>query len=181
MTTDLKVDLRVYSPFNQVIAYAIDADYGQDSAINEMQLPYSGRYRVEITPHGTGQASFHLKRLAPSDLTGGGVFGDNPSGTRSGRINASDVYHYFQFNANGGEKITLRITSTNIVGALDMGFAVLGPDGQQVVFADDSQGSNPLDPDLEKYQIEQTGTYTIVVYSFTDALGTYELSYSREQ
>ncbi len=174
------VDLRLYSPFGQVVAYALDKGPGEGERISELQLPYTGRYRLEFTPYGSGQASFRLEQLDPSTLTGGGVFGDEPAATRTGRLEAPGTFHYFQFNAEAGDRITLVARSESSVGLLDLGFAVLGPDGRQMVFADDSTGENPADPELQGYEVSQTGTYTIVIYSFNDAQGTYELRYERQ-
>ncbi len=181
LAPEVDVDLRLYSPFDQVIAYAITAEQGQNEAIGEVQLPYTGRYRLELTALGSGQASFHLIQASSGDLTGGGILGDEPSATRSGRINAANVFHYYQFNAAAGDQITITVRSSNIVGELDMGFALLGPDGHQMIFADDAEDSDSPDPELIDYEVSQTGSYVIVVYAFNDALGTYELSYQRWQ
>lgn len=174
------VDLRLYSPFGQVIAYALDNGSGEGERISEMQLPYTGQYRLEFTPYGSGEASFRLEQLDPSTLTGGGVFGDELAATRTGRLEAPGTFHYFQFNAEAGDRITLVAQSESSVGLLDLGFAVLGPDGRQMVFADDSTSENPSDPELRGYEVSLTGTYTVVVYSFNDAQGTYELRYERQ-
>ncbi len=176
----LDLDVRVISPFGQVIAYAIDSGPGQSEQIREMQLPTAGRYWLELTPFGSGQASFRVVQLQPGDLTGGGAFGDEPSGRRSGTINAPGAFHTFQFNARAGNRVTLVVTSQSTSGALDLGFALLGPDGRQTAFADDSTGGNPADPELRSYSLTQTGVYTVIVYSFNNALGTYELEYTRQ-
>jgi len=178
----LDVDIRVYSPFGQIIAFSVDDDDepGDDQVLAEMQLPYAGRYRLELTPNGSGEASFRILKLQVADLTGGGIFGKDLSGTRSGLIAEPNVFHYFQFDANSGDEITIRIISDTESGTLDLGFAILGPTGTQVVFADDASGEDTTDPALTNYRLTQTGTFTIVVYSLTEGTGSYTLSYSRQ-
>ncbi|HEC21775.1 MAG TPA: hypothetical protein ENI95_02530 [Chloroflexi bacterium] len=177
---ELDVDIYLYSPFDQIIAFAVNAGAGEAEAVNEVQLPYTGRYRLELRPLGSGQGSFQIVHLPAGNLSGGGIFGDDLTKTLPGRFEAPNVYHFYQFNATAGEMITLSVTSTSEEGELDIGFAVLGPDGIQQVFADDSEGDNPADPVLSGYEVPQTGTYTVVVYSFNDATGSYQITFSRE-
>jgi hypothetical protein len=180
LSAELDVDMRLYSPFGQIIAYATGAGPGQGETLREVQLPYAGRYRLELVPAGSGNATFTITQLTVNELSGGGIFGDQPNGTLTGRFDAPNVFHYYQFNATAGDRITLRVTSTSERGQLDIGFALLGPDGLQAVFVDDSDSDNPLDPSLIRYEAVETGTYTVVVYAFGDASGSYELSYIRE-
>jgi hypothetical protein len=180
LSPELDVDIRLLSPFGQIIAYATGAGPGQGEVLNEVQLPYAGRYRLELVPAGAGNATFTITQLAASELSGGGILGDQPNGVLTGRFDAPNVFHYYQFNATAGDRITLRVVSTSERGQLDVGFALLGPDGLQAAFVDDSDGDNPLDPSLIRYEAVETGTYTVIVYAFGDATGSYELSYIRE-
>lgn len=176
----LDVDIYVYSPFGQIIAFARDARQGQGETLNELQLPYTGRYRLELRPIGSGDASFQINRLDVSQLTGGGVFGDEVSKTLRGAFGERNVFHIYQFNAVAGETISLVVASRSQRGSLDIGFAVLGPNGLQLAFADHSEGSNPNDPALLDFPATQSGTYTVIVYLFNDAAGTYDITFSRE-
>jgi hypothetical protein len=180
-TPALDVDIYLISPFDQIIAYAVGNTAGQGESLNEVQLPYSGRYRLELRPLGTGEASFAISRQPIDLLTGGGLFGDEPSGTRSGVFNAANVFHYYQFNATAGDSVTLTVTSAEDAEDIDIGFALLGPDGHQLAFADDSTGDRPNDPSLSDFEVRQTGTFTVVVYTFNGASGAYDLSFQREQ
>lgn len=177
---DLDVDIYLYSPFEQIIGYARDARQGEGETLHEIQLPYEGRYRVELRPIGSGEASFKVARLTQEALTGGGAFGDAQSGTLQGYFQERNVFHIYQFNASANDKVSLTISSTSETGELDIGFAVLGPNGLQLTFADHSDGDNPADPALLQYQLSQTGTYTVIVYTFNDATGIYEITYLRE-
>jgi hypothetical protein len=176
---EVDVDIYLKSPFGQIIAYAISANQGEAAAINEVQLPYAGRYQLELKPRGAGQASFRVGQLT-TGATGGGIFGDELTKALPGSFSQPNVFHVYQFNASAGDKITLAVYSVNQEGQVDVGFALLGPNGLQLVFADDSTGDNPPDPELVDYEMTQTGVFTVIVYSFTSATGTYELEYSRK-
>ncbi|MCC6906292.1 MAG: hypothetical protein IT326_10655 [Anaerolineae bacterium] len=178
---ELDVDLFLYSPFDQIIAYAVASGPGAGEQINEVQLPTSGRYRLELRPSGVdGAASFGVFTQEVASLTGGGVFGDQISGVLPGRFEQPAVFHFYQFNAHAGDRISLSVVSASTDNILDLGFALLTPDGHQLVFADDSEGANPLDPSLQQVPIPQTGTCTVIVYALSDATGLYELSFARE-
>lgn len=179
-TPDLDVDIYVYSPFGQIIAYARDARQGEGETLHEMQMPYSGRYVLELQPIGEGEASFQVTQLAPSALTGGGSFGDQASGNLPGAFAEQNVFHFYQFNAAAGDRISLVVTSSSTEDELDIGFALIAPNGLQLAFADHSEGANSADPALLGYRVTQTGTYTVIVYTFNAATGTYELQYERE-
>ncbi len=181
LSPDVSADLYLFSPFGQTIAYAVTTTKGQSSILNEVQLPYAGRYKLEVRPTGNGQGIFRIDHLASADLTGGGAFGDNPTESLPGRIAAPNVFHYYQFTAKAGDTISLAVFSVSKTGKLDMGFGLLGPNGRQIVFADDSDSDNPKDPELKDFVILQNGTYTVIVYSFTVATGTYDIELKRNQ
>jgi hypothetical protein len=177
---DLDIDVYIYSPFEQIIAYARDARPGEGETLHEMQLPYDGRYRLELRPIGVGEASFRITRLPAEELSGGGLFGDEVSKALFGYFRQLNVFHIYQFNAQKDDRVSLIVTSESEEGTLDIGFTVLGPNGLQLASADRSEGENPEDPALVQYVITQTGTYTVVVYTINDATGYYEIRYSRE-
>lgn len=179
---ELDVGIYLYSPFDQVIAFAVNSEeqWGEDQVLSEMQLPYGGRYNLELRPVGSGQASFKIVHLTREDVTGGGRFDDEGGGSLYGSFLLPHVFHFYQFSANAGDRITLNVHSVSEAGQLDIAFAVIGPNGLQVAFADDSQGDNPADPALVAYQVTRTGVYTVVVYLLNEATGTYELELHRE-
>jgi hypothetical protein len=179
-TSGLDIDIYVLSPFGQIIAFAVDAPPGVGERLAEFQLPYTGRFTVEMRPRGDGQASFAINQHERADLTGGGDFGEQTQGAITGRLLEPDVFHYYQFTAEAGDVISLIVESTSETGQLDLGFSLLGPSGQQLEFVDSSSGDNPADPALTGYALPQTGTYTIVLYSFTAGTGRYEIRYARQ-
>lgn len=182
LAPNLDIDMRLYSPFGQAIAYALDSEPGEPENLNEVQIPYTGRYVLELVPFGQGEATFRLLALTQEELSGGGSFGSDLHGTREGHVNASGVFHYYQFAGNAGNIVDISILSQSIVGELDLGMALLAPDGQQIAFADNQDALGSMDPHLQDYRLTQTGAYTIVVYTFDgEARGTYELSFTRDE
>jgi len=185
---NLDLDLYVYGPFDQIIGFAASSSVGDEEVLNELQLPYTGQYQLELRPAGFGNGAFTITRLDVESLTGGGVFGDEASGTRPGQMNARNVFHMYQFNGSAGDTIDIIVTDLNVQPTpqfgsnqtnLDVGFAVLAPNGTQLAFADSPPEDEPVDAALENFRLEQSGSYIIVVYSFSGT-GQYELSFSRE-
>jgi hypothetical protein len=173
------IDIYISSPFGQTMAFAVNTGKGGATTINEFQLPYTGRYTLELRPIGDGQASFQLTRLAQPP-TGGGILSDQQSKLPA-VINQANVFHVYQFEAVAGDKVSLAAFSISKSGSLDLGFALIGPNGHQLLFADDSPSQFPKDPELTNYEIMQSGTYLIVLYSFsTNAVGTYDFVFTRK-
>lgn len=173
------LDIFLLSPFQQIIGYVVSETKGVPTSINEVQLPYTGRYKLELRPIGDGVATLQVKRLPPEARTGGGVFDSQTTASLPGRFDATNVFHVYQFDASAGDKISLTAFSISPDGKLDIGFAVLGPNGRMLVFADDSESEFPKDPELTNFEALQSGTYTVIVYSFTDAVGSYDLQFKR--
>jgi hypothetical protein len=177
----LDVDIYLYSPYQQVIAYAVDGGSGEAKSIAEVQLPYTGRYRLELRPTGSGAASFAVTPLAQGDLTGGGAFTGEQGGMLSGRFEGPNVFHGYQFDAVEGDSVRLSITAQAYVEELEVAVVVLGPDGAQFAFADAVAGVTPTAQPLGDWQLTQAGTYTVVVYSLNGAPGAYQLELERGQ
>jgi hypothetical protein len=177
----LDVDIYLYSPYQQVIAYAVDGGSGEAESIAEVQLPYTGRYRLELRPTGSGAASFAVTPLAQGDLTGGGAFIGEQGGALSGRFEGPGVFHSYQFDAGEGDSVRLSITAQAYVEQLEVAVVVLGPDGAQFAFADAAAGVTPTAQALGGWQLTQTGTYTVLVYSLNGAPGAYQLELERGQ
>jgi hypothetical protein len=94
-------------------------------------------------------------------------------------VTQPSVFHVYQFDAVAGDKVSLAAFSVSKDAKLDLGFALISPNGKQLLFADDSPTQFPKDPEITDYEIMQGGTY-LVVYSFTSATGTYDLVFTRK-
>lgn len=182
----LDVATYLYNPAGQVIAFASNANAAGSEIIPEIQLPYSGRYTLEIEPVGNGEATFALLPLTVQELTGGGVFGEEAEGSRLGEFQDESVFHMYQFNATAGDTVNIEVINNaeEPVGfssqpSLDIGFALLAPNGEQLAFADELDPETNVDAALNDFVVDQTGSYIIVVYAFAGGEGRYELFYSR--
>lgn len=173
---ELDLDVILYGPYGEPLAASALGAEGISETISEIQLPFNGRYRLEFIPSGNGRAQFLITQLTQDNLTGGGNFGETTEAIAYGSIQAQNTFHTYQFTASQGDTITLTIISSSEQGNLNLGFVVLNPGGQQTASADSADGN----PTLSNYTISETGTYTIIVYSFNDAIGAYELRYGRE-
>ncbi len=172
MPRDLGVDLYLRSPFDQTIAFATGTPAEQETAIREIQLPYTGQYHLEMRPRGSGTAAFALTRLPAEALTGGGYFGEAATGRRSGAFTSGQIYHVYQFLLTRPAAVSLTLTSGP---RLDAVMVLLSPDGRQIALrATDNRGDAQLEENLR-----QTGTYTVMVYSPSGATGAYEFAYLR--
>jgi hypothetical protein len=177
----LDVDIYLYSPYGQVLAYAVDAGRGEDETLAEIQLPYTGRYRLELRPTGSGKASFVVNPLSQGELTGGGRFAVEGSRLLSGRFEGPGVFHSYQFDADRGDTVRLTLTAQASADELELAVVVLGPDGAQFAFADAAVDAVPTDLVLGEWGLTQTGTYTIVVYSLNGVPGVYQLGFERDR
>jgi hypothetical protein len=176
----LDVDIYLYSPYQQVLAYAVGASRGEAETLAEIQLPYTGRYRLELRPTGSGRASFIVEQLSQNELTGGGIF-TGEGRVLSGRFEGPGVFHSYQFDADEGDTVRLSATAQAFVDELEFAVVVLGPDGAQFAYADAAVGVAPADLVLGEWQLTRTGTYSIVVYSLNGVPGVYQLGLERVQ
>ncbi len=179
LSPELDVDIYLISPYDEQIAYSVNDDdrLGNDQVLAQIQLPYSGRYTLQLVPIGYGEASFAINTLAIEDLTGGGLFTADTT-TLEGQIDTGDTFHVYQFNGSAGDRVTIRTSSaTSEDTSLDLGFVLLSPGGQPLAFADDELTSR--DPFLSGFFLPQAGQYTIIVYNQNNVRGTYQITLSR--
>ena len=141
-----------------------------------MQLPYSGRYRLELRPTGSGEAAFAVTRLPSDQLSGGGVFGESTRETRSSEFSAPNVFHYYQFTAVPHDVISVSIDLPE-GSDLILAMALLSPAGQEIAFV---ESGGDLSFGLSSVDLRQTGTYTIIVYALNSTEGLYDLTFVRE-
>ncbi|NDJ51727.1 MAG: hypothetical protein GYB68_01430 [Chloroflexi bacterium] len=178
LTEDFAPGLYLYAPGGQTLAFVVgNPDLpGQPVRIDEIQLPFSGRYTLEIRPNVDGQASLQISSLN-DQISGGGFYFDANSFATSATIEAPRVFHVYQVNASAGDLISVELSSSTLTGELNLAMALLDPSGNQLVFVDDTPTSS--DPSLQLYQIQATGSYVLVVYSLTIGTGSYDISYER--
>jgi hypothetical protein len=174
---ELDIDIYLYSPFGQVIAFAVASEAGQGESLTEVQLPYTGRYTLELRPTGSGETSFQVSQLGADAVTGGGSFGSSAAEKRTGVFSALNVFHVYQFDAAAGEHI--RIVAEPADELLRIALSLIGPAGVQIAFDGDIEPSEG-GPKTMSLTLTQTGSYTLIVYSLDGTSGSYDLEFVRE-
>lgn len=97
--------------------------------------------------------------------------------TTLGKLNANDSFEQ-QFEAVPGDLVTISAQATST--GLDTKIVMVGPDGEPLIENDDhgtdSTELAQLDSLIELYEIQQAGTYTVVVTDFAGAAGQFSLT-----
>ncbi len=114
--------------------------------------------------YGTGSGGVANPTPAPGSGTSGG--GDAQDTVRA-TLNDSDYVHFWDFDVNAGETIT--ITAESASGGLDPMLILLDANDNVLAFDDDSGGG--LNAQLRNIRLPQTGLYTVAVTRFQQAQG----------
>jgi uncharacterized protein YdeI (BOF family) len=135
-----------------------------NSLIGPFTLPASGLYTIEATSYGQASGS----ASAADDFANGAraftltlqraevvtlAYGDAIEGT----FTQAQQFLYYQFEGESGQ-----IIDVNIEGGATIGTSVVlnSPEGFQIAYSDSYSGA---DPSVNDIQINQTGTYTILI------------------
>ncbi|HLV45080.1 MAG TPA: hypothetical protein VKY39_08985 [Aggregatilineales bacterium] len=175
----LATDIHLVSPFGHVLAYASGQTQAAGTSIAEVQLPYAGRYSVEIRPRSSGQAWIRLARLEPAALTGGGEL-EGVRAERTGRIAGPGVFHTYRFEGAMGDVVSLVVSPAPGTRTLVPALALVGPEGRQLALSTGTDQGDTVETTLGRYRLPQTGTYYVVVYGVTGGTGLYRLIYERQ-
>nr|MBN1229806.1 hypothetical protein [Anaerolineae bacterium] len=174
MSSGLGVVFHLVGSSGGVLAWA-DSKAGQSASVDEIQLPYTGTFYIRLYPRGSGQAVLRIDELGRQNLTGGGQFGINSHAAGSGRFDGANAYHLYQFTGAATNAVYLKITpvTSRII------MALYSPSGQYTGFwqmRDSGEGANTI-----YYELAETGTFTLIVYTADDYAGVYELEFTREE
>lgn len=90
----------------------------------------------------------------------------------TGRIAGSVTEQRYQFAAEAGDIVTLRMRATS--GDLDSLLILEGPDGQEIARNDDEDSRTSLDAGLVDVLLPASGLYTVVATRFNPVVGTTE-------
>ena len=139
-----------------------DDSRGQnDAAIGPLALPYSGRYRLEVSakplmmPQAALDGDFVL---SISEVSLRSLEFDAP---QAFSLSSAEPARYYALPVETGDSLTASLDSG---GQLDTLLQVIAPDGRQLAFDDDSGPS--LDAELSNLVFDQAATYTLAVSSF---------------
>ncbi len=160
---------------DELIALNDDSRGQNDAAVGPLALPYSGRYRLEISAkplmmaQGAIDGDFVLTisevSLLPLEFEADMPFS----------LNSDSPARYFALPVETGDSLSVTLDSD---GQLDTLLQVIAPDGSQLAFDDDS-GSG-LDAELSNLIFDQTAAYVLAVSSFdSGASGRGSLSIRR--
>lgn len=160
---------------------AFNDDFGasQNSRIDAVPLPSSGTYTVVVGSFGDtgGHYTMNIEAVrngeqvdAPSGQQGpqGGslTLGQNISGTLPNGSQST-----WTFNGQAGQIVTIAAQGT-----FDTTLTLLGPGGSQLAFNDDFGGSQ--NSQISQITLPATGTYTIIIGSYSGIGGSYTVSAS---
>ncbi len=168
-SSDFDTYLELLGPEGEQIATNDDGGPGLNSLLENIALPETGTYTIVARGLSTSASGDYTLSLQV------GVFETNPIGygvSVTSALNRNQ--ERWTFSGIAGETITIAMTSDDF----DTYLELLGPDGTQVTFNDDSgQGLNSL---IENFTLSATGEYTIIARSFGNrGEGAYTLSLSR--
>lgn len=172
--------VRLLSPFGQVLAFAVGEEGAESTVIREAQLPYAGRYSLEISPRDSGEARIRLVPLAPTELTGGGDL-EAARAVRTGRISEPNVFHTYRVEGRMGDIVSLTARLEPVAGPLAPALALIAPAGSQVTYSTGVDSGDTVETTIGGYRLPQTGTYFVVVYGVAGGSGVYELTYERQE
>lgn len=126
--------------------------YGGNQPLGPITLPQDGTYFITVATYDPGIAQDYtltLDRIEPVEVAYGDVietnFDDEPA-------------HYYSFEAEEGDSLNMSVTSD---GAVDTTLRLIGPDGYDYYYDDDSGAG--FDPEILNYAVTQSGSYVLVV------------------
>lgn len=160
---------------DESIAFNDDSRGQNDAAIGPLALPYSGRYRLEVSAkplmmaQGAIDGEFELTiteiRLESLEFDTGLAFS----------LGDGSPARYYALPVETGDSLSVTLDSG---GQLDTLLQVIAPDGSELAFDDDS-GSG-LDAELSNLIFDREATYVLGVSSFdSEASGSGSLSIRR--
>lgn len=145
-----------------------DDDSGEENnaLIEGYPIVVPGTYTIVVSAFsGDGAYTLSLSRITPTSLAiGDTVTGDMPA----------TGWLVWAIEATEGESVNISAVRTNTDG-LDLQLTILSPEGEELEFNDD--GGGDLNPLIEDFTFPSSGTYLLVVSTFTGD-GPFELTLS---
>ncbi|GAB4572290.1 MAG: hypothetical protein Kow0077_11310 [Anaerolineae bacterium] len=174
--------LELYGPDGALLVSNDDGGSGVDSRIYNYILPQSGEYTIVAAGFNRASTGSYTLRMGlgtpvptptptPTPEPGGGpiTIGE----IRSGAINHGTQVDEWQFEAQAGEIVTIRMETTGVASPLDPFIELVGPNGN-VLISDDDSGTG-LDARIADYILPASGTYTIRASGRNGSRGIYNM------
>jgi hypothetical protein len=171
-TTNFDGWLQLFGP-NGTLLVSGTGDGSTDAYIDNYTATNSGTFTVLVSSWfsgGTGTYALHLAQIPEAFIVPAGDEGGplTNGANATGAITLGDL-DMWTFTANTGDKINLRLGTTNFDGWLQL----FGPDGKLLVTG---AYSGSTDAHIDNYTATNSGTFTVLVSSwFSVDTGTYAL------
>jgi hypothetical protein len=179
--SDIDPVIALVAPDGEIIAQNDDHDSADpsldvfDSRLSNVVLSEAGVYTLTVREYrglaGSVEITISLSRVEEQAVsTGGEVI--------EGEIQRNSTFEY-EIELQEGDVITLTARAVGRRTTLDPTLTLLDDRGREVAYNDDHFGDdetlNPLDSRIEEFEIEDSGTYTIVIAPFS-GFGNFELT-----
>jgi len=165
---DMDTYLELYDSQDNLINSDDDGGDGFNSYLLAI-LPEAGTYTVVARGYGGDTGEYYLSVEDMSVAVQGSIsLGETVSGT----LVEGMPFHMWTFSGQQGDLVFISMDGFS---NLDTYLQLLGPDGEQVDYDDDSgAGYNSL----LMYRLQDSGTHTIIARGFSGDVGQYELTFS---
>lgn len=144
-----------------IIAFSDDSRGRKDPIIGPLALPYSGRYKLEISAQPLMMAQGAIDGEFVISITEANPAPIAFDAATPFALDADAPTQYFSLPVETGDSLTVTLDSG---GGLDTVLQVVAPDGVEFAFDDDS-GSG-FDAELSNLVFDHAATYVLVVSSF---------------
>ncbi|NDJ74774.1 MAG: hypothetical protein GYB65_00830 [Chloroflexi bacterium] len=145
-----------------------DDDSGDDfnAMIVAFFVPADGTYTIEVSGYDEMSFGDYTLAVQPTAFSGEPI---RISSTRTGTL--TDTVHLHMFAGTTGGRVTINLTSLEF----DAYLQLLGPDGSEVAYDDDSGGD--LNAQITDFVLPANGNYVIVVQGIGGPdTGSYDLT-----
>jgi hypothetical protein len=164
---ELDTYLEIYDDDGSSVAEDDDGGEGTNSMIPDLGIERSGTYYIYVSSY-EGEGDYRLALTVADEPSGGGeiVYGESVEGVLYG-----GGAHEYKFQGGSGDAISIGMSALG--SELDCYLELLSPEGDTLVFDDDSGGS--LDALIEYYVLPADGLYRIIASDISGESGQYEL------
>ncbi|MFO7536655.1 MAG: hypothetical protein R6X32_01190 [Chloroflexota bacterium] len=172
----LDLAFTIISPSGQTVAYVDEGYAGATEIAADIPLAEVGTYVIEVSEFFREGGRYRLSLLLteePLYASGGRIdFGQNIRGELPG-----NQQHIWTFAGEAGQLVSIVIAP--VEETLDLILDLYGPDGTRLVALDEGFSGDP--EVISGFQLPVTGDYSILVRSFANEGGSYNLSLDEGQ
>jgi hypothetical protein len=164
---ELDTYLEIYDGDGFVLAEDDDGGEGTNSMIPDLGIDRSGTYQIHVSSY-EGEGDYQLWLTVADEPSGGGeiTYGESVEGMLYG-----GGAHEYQFQGGNGDAISIGMSALG--SELDCYLELVSPEGDTLVFDDDSGGS--LDALIEYFVLPADGVYRIIASDISGEAGEYQL------